>query len=295
MPEENHTPQQRTRKAFEALITGEDAAIDLTLAALLIAQEEYPDLDIPHYLAQLDTLAGRVYTLLGLSPADQSGNSPKEITPLDRIAALNQVLFEQEHFHGNQQDYSDPRNSFLNEVLERHTGIPITLSLLYMEVGKRVGLHIDGIGLPLHFIVRCRLPQSSIYIDPFEGGHLLSEQACSARVHQLFRGRATFNPRWLEPVSHKQLLTRMLNNLKLIYIKADDYQRALSICERILLLAPNAPSERRDRGIIHLHLKHYARALRDFSAYVELAPEAEDIHEIRQQIKAIRQIISMLN
>jgi regulator of sirC expression with transglutaminase-like and TPR domain len=294
MPEE-FTSQQRTRKAFETLVTGEDAAIDLALAALLIAKEEYPDLDIAHYLAQLDALAHRVRELLGVSPADDPLADASNIQPLDRIAALNTVLFEQEHFAGNPKDYSDPRNSFLNEVLERRLGIPISLSLLYMEVGKRVGLHIDGIGMPLHFIVRCRLPHGGIYIDPFEGGRLLSEQECRERIHQLFRGKATFNPRWLEPVSHKQLLVRVLNNLKMIYIKADDYERALSICERILLLSPNAALEHRDRGVVLLHLKRYARALRDFSAYIELAPEAEDINEIRRQIKVIRQIIAMMN
>lgn len=297
MPEEFHddTPQQRARKAFADLISGEDAAIDLAQAALLIALEEYPDLDILHYIAQLDLLAAQVRGMLGLAEPDTFTQLPAELDLLTVINAMNQVLFEQEQFHGNQDDYYNPANSFLNKVLEQRKGIPITLSLLYMEVGRRVGLQIDGVGLPFHFVVRCRLPNGSIYIDPFEKGRLLSEKDCRERVYRMFRRKTDFNPHWLEPVSHKQLLVRLLANLKNIYIHQEDHVRALPICDRILLLVPNAPSERRDRGIVHFHLKHYARALRDLTAYVEQAPDVKDSDDIRQQIKTIRQMIAMMN
>lgn len=156
-------------------------------------------------------------------------------------------------------------------------------------------MQIDGIGLPFHFVMRCRLPDGAIYIDSYENGRLLSEEDCRELVHRMLRGRATFNSLWLEPVSNKQFLVRMLSNLKHIYIHKRDYVRALSICDRILLLVPHAALERRDRGIIHVHLKHHARALRDLKAYVELAPEAEDVAEINRQIRSIRQIIAMMN
>ena len=291
----DNTSQQRARKAFIALISGEDTAIDLALAALLIAKEEYPDLNISHYLSQLDILAWRVRHILCLPTTDTPTELPDNIQPLDAIAALNQVLFTQEHFRGNQNDYYDPRNSFLNDVLEQHTGIPISLSLIYIEVSKRLGLPIDGIGLPFHFIVRYHVPDGDIYIDPFEQGRLLNEQQCRERVLQMLKGRVKFNPRWLEPVSNRQFLVRMLGNLKNIYIYTGDYPRTLSICERILLLTPKAPLELRDRGIVHLQLKHYSRALRDFTSYLELAPNAEDKDKIRQQIKSLRQMIAMLN
>jgi regulator of sirC expression with transglutaminase-like and TPR domain len=289
MPEE-YLPQQRARTAFVALIAGNDADIDLAQAALLIANEEYLDLDVAHYMAQLDSLAERVRELLGIS-----SQPSLRAELLDVLVGINSVLFDQEHFSGAQKDYYNPCNSFLNDVLERHMGIPITLSLLYIEIGKRLGVQIDGIGLPFHFVVRCRLPDGVIYIDPYESGRLLSEEDCRELVQRMLRGKATFNPRWLEPISNKQFLVRMLTNLKHIYVYKKDYVRALSICDRILLLVPQAPIECRDRGIIHLHLKHHARALRDLKAYVELAPEAGDIAEVKRQISSIRQIIAMMN
>lgn len=294
MPEE-YFPQQRARTAFVALIAGNDADIDLARAALLIANEEYAELDLAHYVAQLDLLAERVREMLGLSPSENPFQGASKSELIDVLVAINSVLFDQEHFRGAEKDYYNPCNSFLNDVLERHRGIPITLSLIYMEIGKRLGVQIEGVGLPLHFVVRCRLPDGAIYIDPYDGGRLLSEQECRELVNRMLRGKATFNPRWLEPVSNKQFLMRMLTNLKYIYLSKKDFARALSICDRILLLVPQAPIERRDRGIIHLHLKHHARALLDLKAYVELAPEADDVVEVRRQISAIRQIIAMMN
>jgi regulator of sirC expression with transglutaminase-like and TPR domain len=294
MPEE-YFPQQRARTAFVALIAGNDADIDLARAALLIANEEYAELDLAHYVAQLDLLAERVREMLGLSPSENPFQGASKSELIDVLVAINSVLFDQEHFRGAEKDYYNPCNSFLNDVLERHRGIPITLSLIYMEIGKRLGVQIEGVGLPLHFVVRCRLPDGAIYIDPYDGGRLLSEEECRELVNRMLRGKATFNPRWLEPVSNKQFLMRMLTNLKYIYLSKKDFARALSICDRILLLVPQAPIERRDRGIIHLHLKHHARALLDLKAYVELAPEANDVVEVRRQISAIRQIIAMMN
>jgi len=204
----NDTPQQRAFRAFEALVAGDDAAIDLALAALLIASGEYPDLNFAQCIAQLDSLALRVRSLLGLPAPDILPQLPPETDVLEVITAINQVLFEQEGFHGNAEDYYNPANSFLNAILERHTGIPIALSLLYMEVGKRVGLQIEGIGLPFHFVVGCRLPQGSIYSDPFESGHIYSEGECRERVRHMLEGKGKIYAQWFEPVSHKNLLVR---------------------------------------------------------------------------------------
>jgi len=291
----NDTPQQRAFRAFETLVAGEDMAIDLSLAALLIANLEYPELDIAHYMAQLDSLAERVRALLGLTGAGTLEKLPVNMDVSAVIAAMNTVLLGHEHFLGNTQDYYNSSNIFLNEVLERHTGIPIALSLLYMEVGRRVGVWFDGIGLPFHFVVGCRFQQKRIYIDPFESGRVLSEQECRRRVRQVIGKKDKIPTQWFEPVSRKYLLIRMLNNLKHIYLHSEDYARALRICDCILVLAPRSPQERRDRGVIYLQLKRYGRALSDLAAYLQLAPLAEDHDEIQRQVKMIRQILAMMN
>lgn len=291
---EEFSKQQHSYRAFEQLVAREDAAIDTAKAALLIATIEYPNLDAEHYLTQLDAFAYRVRTILGLPLTNT--HLPQEITPLTVIDAINKVLFEEDKFRGNESDYYNPNNSFINKVLDDHVGIPISLSLLYMEVGKRVGLLIEGIGLPFHFVVRCVLPTEILYIDPFEGGLLLSEQDCRERIRTMSRGKMARLPRHLfEPVKQKQLLVRMLGNLKGIYLHKEDYTKALLVADYILLLIPDAARELRDRGTIHLQLKHYARALYDLKAYLKLEPQADDRHEIQNHIKTIQQTIAMMN
>lgn len=289
------TEQKRIVQAFEALIAQDDRQIDLSQAALLIASIEYPNLDQAQSLLHLDELARRVRTLLALPEPDVSLPLPDDIKPLAVIDALNKVLFEEQEFHGNQNDYYNPDNSFLNKVLELHTGIPITLSLLYIEVGKRVGIQIDGIGFPYHFMVRHQWEQSVIYIDPFGGGTLLTEQDCEEHLRRIARHRIRLHPQWFQPITHRHMLIRMLNNLKHIYMDKEDYEHALAICDLIVLLLPQAGTERRDRGLMHLQLKHYGRAQHDLKAYLELAPKAEDRYEIRTHLKTIRETLAMLN
>ncbi|QBD81641.1 tetratricopeptide repeat protein [Ktedonosporobacter rubrisoli] len=287
--------QERVYRAIEALVAGEDEAIDLARAALLIASIEYPDLDMAHYMAQLDALARRVYDVLALPDPSTLPQLPADIATLDVIKTINQVLFVEEQFHGNHDDYYNSNNSLFNKVLDEHTGIPITLSLLYMEVAKRVGIRIEGIGLPFHFVVRCRLPDKIVYIDSFHQGRLLSEEECREMVRHIARTRLKVHSHWFEPVRHKQLLIRILNNLKKVYTDNEDYIHALTICDLLVLIAPQTITERRDRGVIHLQLKHYAPALHDLTAYVEQAPGAKDRYDMLNYIKAVRQIIAMMN
>lgn len=292
---EEFSKQQYGYRAFEELIAGEDATLDIARAALLIATIEYPSLNAEYYIAKLDILARRVHAILGLSPLS-STPLPEDIAPLTVIDALNKVLFEDDGFRGNESDYYNPDNSFLNKVLEEHVGIPISLSLLYMEVGKRVGLQLEGIGLPFHFVVRCVLPTEILYIDPFERGLLLSEQDCRERIRRMSHGKMTHLPHHLfEPVKPKQLLVRILGNLKNIYLHKEDYTKALLVADYILLLIPDAARELRDRGTIHLQLKHYAKALHDLKAYLKLEPQASDRHEIQNHIKTVQQTIAMMN
>lgn len=287
------SPQQHIYTAFASLAARDDAAIDLAHAALLIAKLAYPDLDIDHYQARLDALAQRVREVLGLSRDQPSTTSEHE--PAAFLQAINHVLFEEEHFAGNSGDYNNPDNSYLNKVLEEHSGIPITLSLLYMEVARRAGLCLEGVGLPFHFVIRCRLGEEIVYIDAFHQGRLLNQQECLEMIHRIAHRPLRLNKHWFEPVSPKQLLGRMLNNLKRIYLDRDEYERGLAIYDLIVLLQPQSAADRRARGLLHLHLKHYGRALHDLTAYRELAPEAEDRYEVQNYIKIIRQTIAMLN
>ncbi len=294
-PKNSMAARQRARLAFTTLITGDEASIDLARAALLIAAEEYPALDIDEYMVRLDDLATLVREHME-SLEMQAVDTPATADEcLDALRAMNGVLFARERFRGSRVDYYNPQNSFLNRVLERRLGIPLTLSLVYMEVGKRLGLRVEGIGMPFHFIVRCTLPETFIYIDPYEKGKFLSEQDCRQRLARVFKNQEDLDSIWLEPLSSKQMLVRMLDNLKHIYIHKGDYERALMACDRILLVNSALPIERRDRGVVHFHLKHYARAIHDLGAYLELAPQADDVEEIRQQIKVIRQLIAMMN
>ncbi|GAC1650108.1 MAG: SirB1 family protein [Ktedonobacteraceae bacterium] len=291
---EEFSKQHDNYRAFEELIAGEDATIDVAKAALLIATIEYPHLNAERSLVTLDALAHRVRVILGLLQTDTQ--LPERVAPLTVIDAINKVLFEEDGFRGNESDYYNPDNSFLNKVLENRIGIPISLSLLYIEIGKRVGLLIEGIGLPFHFVVRCTLPTEILYIDPFENGLLLSEQDCRERIRRMSHGKIARLPRhFFEPVTPKQLLVRMLGNLKNIYLHKEDYTKALYISDHILLLIPDAAREIRDRGIIHLQLKHYAKALHDLKAYLKLEPQASDRHEIQSHIKTIQQTIAMMN
>lgn len=294
-PYAKNTAQQRTYRAFAALLAGDDEAIDLVQAALLIASTQYPDLDMAYYTAQLDSLAQRVRTALALPAPNLQPALPEGIEILRVIEAMNKILFEEEQFRGNRDDYHNPNNSLLNKVLEEHAGIPVTLSLIYAEVGKRVGIQIDGIGVPYHFLVRCQSPQGFIYIDPYEGGRQMSERGCRERIRQIAQHRIRFHSQWLEPFTRRHWLMRILNNLKRIYINQDDYDRALTICDLLILLNPRTAEEWRDRGLIRLQLKHYSRAIKDLKAYTELAPEASDRYEILNYIKTARQMLAMLN
>jgi regulator of sirC expression with transglutaminase-like and TPR domain len=293
------TAQQRIYRAFETLVANDDAAIDLLQGALLIASTAYPDLDMSRSLAQLDALARRVREVLALPEPQDPNTSPQlppEMDHMTVLQAMNQVLFQEEHFQGNRTDYFNPDNSFFNRVLEKRTGIPITLSLLYIEVGKRVGIEIEGVALPYQFVVSCRLSTGNvIYIDPYEQGLQLSMAECEQRIRRMSHGRIQINRHWFKAVSHRHFLLRMLNNLKHLYIEQDDYAHALIICDLILLLVPQHAHEWRDRGTLHLQLKHYARAKHDLMMYLELAPQAEDRDEILDDIKTVRQMIARMN
>jgi regulator of sirC expression with transglutaminase-like and TPR domain len=265
------------RGRFAALVERGEGRLDLAEAALVVAQEEYPLLDPAPYLARLGELGGRVRRTLGQRHDAAAG-----------IQALNLVLFKEEGFRGNEEDYYDPRNSFLNEVLDRRTGIPITLSLIYMEVARRAGLPVAGVGLPGHFIVSYLSPNKVTWIDPFDKGETLTEADCEKIVRRIYGGKVPFRRETLRPVPGFALLTRLLSNLKNIYIESNSHAKALSVIEKLLLLNPEDWGELRDRGVLWYQLKNRKAALADLEEYLRRAPAAEDRRDVQKLADTIR-------
>jgi regulator of sirC expression with transglutaminase-like and TPR domain len=207
------------------------------------------------------------------------------------VRALNGLLFEEEGFRGNLEDYYDPRNSFLNDVLDRRTGIPITLSTLYIEVGRRAGLAVDGIGLPGHFVVRV----GGTLVDPFHGGTVLSEEDCQKRLDRIYGGRLRLDDTMLAACERKTILARTLRNLKAIYTKAGDFIRALNVVELLLRVDPGSLEEMRDRGMLHASLDCYALAAGELEEYLEKTGHAPGREQVRQKAAELRALAARVN
>jgi len=271
------------RRRFARLVAQPEASIELAHAALLLAAEERPGLDVEHYRARLYELGLAARAAI----ARAGGVNP--------VVALNNFLFEELGFAGNQSDYYDPRNSLLSDVLDRRTGIPITLSLVYMEVGRRAGVRVEGIGLPGHFIVRAESADGEpTLVDPFNG-RIVDADDCQERLDTIYGGQAPLTDLHLRPVATRDILARLLRNLKGIYAQAGLYRRALSVIERILLVAPNALEERRDRGALLAQLGRYAEAIVDTEAYLKGARNAPDAERVTEQLKQMRLQLARLN
>jgi regulator of sirC expression with transglutaminase-like and TPR domain len=258
---------------FRQAVDRPEEKIELSRAALTIALTDYPDLDIADYLARIDLLATEVTGRLG-----------PEADIYRSIAALNYVLFRQFGFHGNRDDYFNPKNSFLNEVIERKTGIPITLSVLYMEVAQRVGLRLDGVGFPGHFLVKCVGGGEEIVIDPFNSGEILSREDIDKMLFGLYGGKVVYQSDFLASSTKKDILKRMLANLKAIYINGNDLVKSLAVLDRLVILDPNSAVDIRDRGMVYLRLEYYAQARDDFEHYLRLRPDADDAILVREQL-----------
>jgi regulator of sirC expression with transglutaminase-like and TPR domain len=266
------------RRRFAALIERPQGKFRLAEAALYLAQEAYPEMSIKAYLDRIDDMAETVKVELGL-----------ELDPVRIVHAINTHLFDTLGFRGNREQYYDPRNSFLNEVIDRGLGIPITLSVMYIEVGRLVGLPIAGVGMPGHFIVQYTAQPKPFWIDPFERGAMMTREACVERLRSLYGDKLEWHDEFLAPISDHDILRRMLNNLKHNYARLSNYPRLLSAIECILLLSPEIPTEVRDRGIVHSQLGHWQAALDDLQHYLERSQEAPDAAVISQYIAALRQ------
>ena len=264
----------------------------------MIARVEYPGLDARPYLEQLDAIGREACRRLATPGAPADTPPGVDAGRYAQVVALNAYLFGELRFAGNEADYEDPRNSFLNAVLERRTGIPITLSLIYLEVARRAGLRVEGINLPGHFLLRCPArPEltdaEDLIIDPFHGGALLQPDTLARRP-----GEAPWLPRATKP----QILTRMLTNLKRIYTRMQSFPQARLVTDLLLAIDPSAIGELRDRGLLAYQLKDFPAALRDLQAYLRAIPagpqsEAErtDRERIWEHVNELRKKVASLN
>ncbi len=259
------------RKYFYQEIQQPDEYIDLAKAALYLAQEEYPDLDLEEYINALDTMAFELLERL-----------PDERYPMRVIQSINKYLYDDLGFYGNTKTYYDPRNSFLNDVIERRTGIPITLAVVYLEVARRIDFPMVGVGMPGHFLIRPDIPDMDIFVDAFHSGNIMFPQDCEDRLSQIYQQPVTLKPEHLVRVTNRQLLGRMLSNLKYVYLNQQELEKALGAVERILLLLPDAPLEIRDRGLLSYQLGRFTQAASDLESYLTQLPNAQDAAVIRR-------------
>lgn len=289
------------RKDLAAALTAATNArgTGLAPAALVIARIEYPRLDPEPYLARIDAIGDSARRAVERHARDTGDRSS-----LAAVQTLNRVLFEELHFEGIDRDhYNDPRNSCLNEVLDRRTGIPITLAVVYMEVARRAGLQLEGVNFPGHFLVRC--PDENgpgLIIDPFHGGALLSEHQCRIMLQKHVGAEIAFSPALLASATRLQIVVRMLLNLKLLYVRMRSFPQARDITELLLAMTPSALSELRDRGLLAYHLNDVTGALRDLQTYLKLSSlgemgkdEREEHQQIWEHVKTLRRRVAALN
>ncbi len=266
------------RQLFFSEINKSDEKIDLAKAALYLALEDDQKFDPDEYLNALDTMANEVQETL-----------PETLYPLRIIKSINNYLYNDLGFTGNTIDYYDPRNSCLNQVIERRTGIPITLSLVYLEITKRINFPMVGIGMPGHFLIRPDFAEAGIYVDAFNQGEILFPQDCQERLAKIYGQPVELQPQFLATVSNKQFLARMLTNLKAIYLNRNEGLKAIAAIDRILLLFPNAVMEKRDRGVLYYQLNLWAEARQDLESYLVNFSQADDAQIIRQLLDRISQ------
>jgi regulator of sirC expression with transglutaminase-like and TPR domain len=270
--------------ALLAALADEHSCVPLDIAALELAELEYPYLDHDPPLQTLDRIASTVADRMELN-ADGA----------EFIAATNHVLFNVCKFRANDADYYDPRNSFLNDVLTRRVGIPITLSVVYIEVARRLARPVFGVGLPGHFLIRYDDAGYAAFLDPFHAGRVLTAAECHELAKSITGADITSDPNALAPVSRRYILVRILNNLKGIYSRQERWDKLLPILNLLLHAMPENAGEHRMRGIAHLHLHRFREARADLIRYLDLSPKAEDKDAIGEELKKIHRILAALN
>ena len=280
------TDPDRPHRGFSELVALPDEAIDLAQASLLIAREEYPGLRVGEYLARIEEMAATINGRL---------RGGEGFTSL--VAHLNRHLFDELGFRGNREEYHDPRNSFLSDVLDRRVGIPISLSTVYLEVARRIGLRLAGVAFPGHFLVRYmgRDVPTEILIDPFNRGMLLTAAECRRRLDDLFQGQMPFRPEFLRRAHKREIIERMLMNLRSIYQGQRDFHRALRIQNLFIDVQPERPAAIRDRGLIYYRLACLGQAADDLRSYLKAAPTAPDAGTIGSRLDEISRLAPRMN
>src|SRR5579883_152593 len=271
-----------TRDEFARLAARDP--IPLARGALLIAKEEYPGLDIDQYLGRIDQLAREAAAVVG--------GATDTVT---RIQGLSDFLFTQKGFDGNRDQFGDPRNSFLNEVLERKLGIPITLSVVYMEVGRRAGLKLDGVSFPGHFLVKATDERGELIIDPFNQGAILNLEQLRARLNQVYGQPVELHPAMLRAAPSRQILSRMLRNLKNIYVAASDWTRAMAALDRILILEPRSLEDLLERAKLYETLECFQAALDDLQSFLSMAPDHPVADAAREGVMRLAKQVSRIS
>jgi regulator of sirC expression with transglutaminase-like and TPR domain len=265
-------------------LRNERSEVPLDVAALELASIEFPGLDISSFLSRMDALASEVGSEL-----------PSGATALDFINKTNELLFNVLQFRGNEEDYYDPRNSCLNSVLTRRIGIPISLSVLYIEIARRLDRPVYGVGLPGHFIVAYEDREVRYWIDPFHSGRILSFTDCSALAKQTAGVDLRSNPAVLSPVNKRQILVRMLSNLKAIYLRGQAFEKARQVLDLLIDAMPEYAEEYRHRGLIHLRQLNHRAAKADLETYLRLEPSAPEREQVQKQLLLIERWKAGLN
>jgi regulator of sirC expression with transglutaminase-like and TPR domain len=256
-----------------------DEKLPLLKAALGIALVEYPELDIEEELRKFDSIVAAAKERVEKASDQNEG-----------IILLSD-FFKEVGFRGNSADYYNPRNSFLNEVLERKNGIPIARSLVYLEAADRLGIKAHGVGFPGHFIVGHEIESGNIYLDPFNSWRRIGLKEMDEILDVIYQGKARFDPSFLTPISKRMILVRMLNNLKSIYWEDGDLRKALQVLRCICSLAPDSAFDLRDKGLVNYQMQNYEEAMKDLTKYVESKPDAQDSNAMLEIIPQIRLIL----
>jgi regulator of sirC expression with transglutaminase-like and TPR domain len=273
---------------------------DLAAAAFLVARIEYPRLNPEPYLERLERMGDAAFHFVARDPGHDA--------PLAaRIDAVNRYLFGEMGFAGNREQFDDPRNSCLNEVMDRKKGIPITIALIYIEVARRAGVRTEGVNFPGHFLVRCLQdrhtdePSEGLIVDPFHGGAILDENECR-KLLQPHMSDAAFEPSLLARATRRQILVRMLLNLKKLYVKMHSYPQARRTTDALLALQPASLADLRDRGLLAYHMNDFSHALRDFEEYLKVArlteqdeDQRKETEQVWEHVKTLRRRVAQLN
>lgn len=265
------------RRRFREIAGQPETTLDLVEGSLVIALEDDPGLDIDRYLEQVNEWTDAIRERL---------EGSRDVERI--VESINRLLFEEEGFHGQEDDYYDPRSALLNATIDSHAGLPITLSILYIEISRRVGIEVAGVSLPGRFLVKFSGPFGQIVVDPFDGGRVLSTIELQKLLDAIYGGGVRLREHHLRAFGSKEILARELAHLKSAYLARHDLPRAAASIDRLLILDANDPYELHDRATLAVQMHAYREAMDCFERYLALMPHADDVARVREQIAYLR-------